>query len=301
MDDLRRNVDMGTRVAPLGLRFWDVATRSLVGDGLQVSAFPDGHARLTVQATMNASGVWVFHHLPGLAAFERALGPTGTTPARVDDDFWASPTLGGDTRAFVVHVEDRLGRFLPVSLTVTAPVRGLFSFAVPGGTGLPAGPGGAIPLFSAPSRKAPPGMAVLRAELATKPASAGAPTPPLPFALLRASLGSTALAWGLADRDGRATLLFPYPAATTGVGTPPPLPSRTWSITLAAHFTPPPAGAPRPERAALAATLTQPVIPLWKRWGTAAIDQVALPAVTLRFGEELAVASDDGEGSLWAR
>lgn len=299
MVELRSNIHIGTRVAPLGLRFWDVPARAYVGDGLEVTAFPSGHERLSVTASPSPSGVWVFHHLPGLAAFERALAPGATQPSAVDDQFWSSPDLGADTRPFAVRVTDKLGRYLPFEIPVDAPVKGIFAWPVPGATGLPAGPGGAIPLFPGPARKVPPGMAVLRADLSSPPATATDEPRPAAWALLRASLGASHLAWGLSDEEGRATLIFPYPAATSGVGTPPPLSSRTWDITLSAWHTPPAPDTDIPERAALSSVLAGPARPLWKQWGAGPADRVPLGAVQLRYGEELAVTTEGARGRLW--
>jgi hypothetical protein len=289
---LKRNVHIGTHVAPLGLRFWDITTRNYVGDGLDVTACPLGQDRRVVRATLNSSRIWVFHHLPGCSAFERALPPGITVPVAVDNAFWSSPALGADKRAYLVRVTDRLGRFVPVEFAVNAPVRELFKFTVPVATGLPAGPGAAVPLFPAAARRTSPGMAVIRADLV---APAGTGRRPLAWAVLRAAFGATTLAWALTDREGHATLMFPYPAATTGVGTPPPLPARTWNITLSAWFKPPTDEVP--EYAALDSVLAQPPIGLLKTLSPA----VPLGPVTLRFGEALAVKSDDAEGFLWAQ
>jgi hypothetical protein len=297
--DLPPRADVGTRVAPLGLRFWDLATRTFVGDDLDVTAFPQGHERLVSRASPSPSGVWGIHHLAGLAAFERALAPGARAPSPVDDAFWASPDLGGAPRPYVIRVTDPRRRFLPIEVVVPAPARWIFEWSVPGATRLPAGPGGAIPLFSSPARKAPPGMATLRADLSSPPTATDDKPRPAAWALVAASLGGSALAFGLSDAEGRATLFFPWPEASNGVDTAPPLTDRTWDLALSAWFDPPPPGEDAPPRAVLPAVLAQAPRTLFQKHGLAAADQVPLGAAQLRYGQELSVASSDGKGRLW--
>ena len=67
-------------VAPLGVRFRDVVTDTLVGDGLSVTVYPAAAPARRVTAQANRSGVYVVHHAPGLRAFEQGAG---------DSAFWA--------------------------------------------------------------------------------------------------------------------------------------------------------------------------------------------------------------------
>jgi hypothetical protein len=295
------HVAAGTRVAPLGLRFWDLTTRNFVADDLAVTAFPAGHPRLRVQAAVTRSGVWVFHHLPGLEGFERALTAGTSKPVVVDDAFWSDPELGGDKGQFVVQVQDTRSqqRFLPLELQIQAPVQGVFSWPVPGGIGFPAGPAGAIPLFSGPTRPTSAGMAMIRMDLHTPPAGLGGEARPAAWSLVRAALGATTLAWGLSDTMGRVALMFPHPSAPSGVGTPPPLPARTWDVTLTAWYKTPAPGSDIPPRGTLPAVLQQTQKVLYKKWGLVPADRVILGAIKLHYGEELIVKSDGGKGRLW--
>ena len=111
--------------------------------------------------------------------------------------------------------------------------------------------------------------------------------------------GGAPIAWGLADENGRVTLLFSTPGAPTGVGTPVPLPERTWDIQLDAWYSSPLPGATVSPRAVLPDALQQPARALYRKWGPTVADRVALAPVKLRFGQESIVKSDDGKGRLW--
>src|SRR5690242_5388935 len=110
-------VERLTRVTPLGLRFWDAATRQAVTEGLVVTAYPAPAGSLPTpsprpqtpgrEATVTPAGVYVFQHLPGLGAAERGAG---------DADFWHDPPV---TRSFTIEVVDLLGRFQAVSFGAT--------------------------------------------------------------------------------------------------------------------------------------------------------------------------------------
>src|SRR5207237_332264 len=123
-------------------------------DGLQVTAWPVNAPPLEKQARATAvatpSGALAFHALPGLREFERSA---------VDDPWDPRPP----TRKFQVEVVDPLGRFLPCRFSVSAPHKGLDLFA--DNSSPPLTQNGAVPLFSAPTRPIPAGLAVVRAEL----------------------------------------------------------------------------------------------------------------------------------------
>jgi hypothetical protein len=197
----------------LGIRFRDTATRQVVAAGLRVSATPAGAAAGTepVTAQANRSGVWTFHGLRNLRAFE--LGTEEFPEER-------SP-LGPPT--FRIEVQDAEGRFLPCAFNATASPKGLFQFTLDLS---PPWQGNDVPLFSAPSRPVPPGCAVIRASLvATLP---NKPVEPASWALLQASATvrnrrvQAVQALGIADRQGNVAIMFPWPELVTlAVGSPP--------------------------------------------------------------------------------
>jgi hypothetical protein len=69
-----------TRVAPLGLRFFDAVTQQVVG-GLAVTAWPAATPAQQMPLFANPSGVHVLQHAPGLRDFENGAG---------DEAFWAN-------------------------------------------------------------------------------------------------------------------------------------------------------------------------------------------------------------------
>src|SRR5262245_29516848 len=80
-----------TVTSPLGLRFWDSVTNTIIGQGLAVSAYPADDPTHEVPAISTRSGTYVLNHLPGLRAIEQGAG---------DAAFWA--TLP-PPRSFVVR------------------------------------------------------------------------------------------------------------------------------------------------------------------------------------------------------
>jgi hypothetical protein len=284
-------VDRLTRVAPLGLRFFDRASGRYVSD-LLVSArqnrpagVPSTHDRpLPLHA--NASGVFVLHGgVPSVRAFE-----VGRASAQPDADFWAdwpAPT------AYTLSVADPAGRFLPFSLVVSVPSRGLYQWLgeLDSPAELPVGqPLGDVALFSAPSRPAPEGMAVVRAELydplADRPAA---------WALLEVRHRGRLLGRGLADERGQVAAFVPYPTpvgfqpgSPPGVLSPPDVGAPgepTWTVTIRVGY---PLGRPTspgepPDLAAVIAQLQRPPANLWA--------DVALTRpfgeATLGFGQDL--------------
>ncbi len=269
-------LDMLTRLAPLGLRFMDDATAQPCGAGLDVSAYPPGQPWRRVQAQPNASGVYVFQHLPGLEAAERGAG---------DEAYWQA--ISALQKPFQVEVSDPRGRFLPVSLALMAPYKGVYSWLEPASLPSPAASAapGMIPLFAAPAHPIPPGMALLRADLAFP---SGAPAA---WTLLEAWFNGRRLGRSLADDQGRLVMFFAYPPLpdfASSVGSPAsssgpaplPLSAQTWPVELRAFNGLP--GSP-PAAPDLSALLVQAPVHLW-----ASLSPLQpLPPQDLPYGREL--------------
>ena len=167
---------------PLGIRFWDLTRDVAVSEGLQVTIRPPERPDLARQAFQTPSGIYAFRNLPGLRHVEASDPdlPAGVHP--VD----GSPPQG---QRFIVEVEDRLRRFLPVTFAVDLPHRGIYPtrpLGSPPGDGLPG-----FFLFSAPSRAILADTAVLRAQLVER--LPGGQTRPAAYAA-----GSSATAGGAA-------------------------------------------------------------------------------------------------------
>lgn len=264
-----------TRVASLGVRFWDAVSGSVIGDGLSVMAYPSANPTVTVPAYPNRSGTYVLQNVPGLRAIENGTG---------DTNFWRDlPT----SRPFVIEVIDRSWRFQPFSFTAGLPARGLFTWVC----GSPLSGAAMVPLYSSPTRPVPGGMAVLRADLWDPLAHV-----PASWAFLSASAAGQLLAGGFADFYGRVALIFPYPAPPGFVDAdspdaPPeivhaPLAQQQWSVQLEAAYAP---LFPVPSVPDLCATLTQRLATLW-------VDSTLTQPLTgamLTFGQELIVRSRD--------
>jgi hypothetical protein len=146
-----------------------------------------------------------------------------------------------------------------------------------------------VPLFSAPERVPPGGMAVLRAEL-WNPLARGGKGAPASYALVEARVAGAPTLRGLADASGRVALVFPTPAPTGepdgqgGTQPPPAFTSQKWDVGLRAFYAPVGEAPPLPD---LRAVFRQPLANLWSDEARS----VPLTRATLRFGQELVVRS----------
>jgi hypothetical protein len=227
-----------TRVAPLGLRFWDAATGVFITDGLSVQAVPELAAGTytgpPVQAFANRSGVFVFHHLPGLQESEFGAG---------DLAYWQAPP---PQKNYLVTVSDPLLRFLPFSFAAQAPTRQILVFACANGKPDPLPdnqPAGSLPLYSASGRPVPGGCAVIRALLERDPTN----PQPATWAVMEAYVKNVFVSRGISDERGQVSLYFPYPKIVlpNPMGNRPPLTAITWPVDIKVFSDPtPPAGDP---------------------------------------------------------
>lgn len=271
------------RQAPFGLRLWDPATGTQLIEGVEIDAHPRQHPYRTARAFVNPSGIYCVQDLPGLQTF---------THVEADDPTdWAAALRG-----YRVTMRDPLGRFLPAAFDADLPVRGLldpFLVASPPAGILPlpesppsppVEPPPRLPLFSAPSRPVPDAVAVVRAGLREFPSGR-----PAAWCLLQASIGGTAVGLGLADAEGRATILFPYPAPPKRTLTSPPMPRNDfrWTLTLSAYYRPRPADAAVPEIPDLADLLAQMDSP--RRLLESLSPPQAMPPLPLEYGLPLTV------------
>ena len=146
-----------------------------------------------------------------------------------------------------------------------------------------------VPLYSAPTRSASGGMAVVRAEL-WDPLARGGRGAPAAYALLEATVAGWPTLRGVADSAGRVAVVFPYPepsGADDGQGgrlPPPAFASQEWEVGLRAFYAP---QAEVPALADVAAVFAQPAANLWSDEALSA----PLTQATLRFGQELIVRS----------
>jgi hypothetical protein len=234
-DTLQRN-------AALGLRFRDVAAGTSLVDGLVVEVFPRANPHARRRALPNPGGVYVAHALAGLRAFE-FHETTGDDPV---DEPWRAAHAGSPPLAagYRIEVRDPRGRFLPVAFDADLPARGLLAWLAPWLS--PPQPGAlpgvspssppllfdGIPLFSAPSRPPPEPLAVVRAQM--REAGSGRVAA---WTLLGVEIGGDAVGLGLADREGRVAVHFPYPEPPRApLSSPPEARSDfRWTVGLTAY------------------------------------------------------------------
>lgn len=253
-----------TRTALLGVRPWDGATGRAVTEGLTLTEVRNG-----VRAVANRNGVFVFHDLPGLRASSFGAG---------DDGFWASPPAHAQ---LVLELSDEQRRYLGFRFDADAPLRGLLAQscgpASPPDVEIPG-----VPLFSAPSRILPGGLAAVRADLWNLDADA-----PAAWAVLEIEAAPGVTARGVADELGRVLVLLAYPEPPWQTGSPPPtavaLSAQTWTLGLSLRHDPAALGAAAAAPPDLCAVLSQP-----PATALAALSPpVALSAATLTFGQPL--------------
>ncbi|MCC6176237.1 MAG: hypothetical protein IT305_13100 [Chloroflexi bacterium] len=150
-----RVLDVVTMLAPLGVRYWDEVTQSVVDRGLIVEAYPAGAPRLRVAGQVNLSGIYVFHHLSWLREIERRSG---------DAALWDSVLSPEMRPIYVVEIHDSERRYLSLQFKVPAPWPKVYTGSIDV-MGQPTARPPGLPFLNSPTRSAPPGMGVLRAEL----------------------------------------------------------------------------------------------------------------------------------------
>lgn len=282
MIDAFQLMERQTIVAPLGLRFHDAATGATVADGLMVVVYRASNPTRRVSAFPNRTGTFVLHHAPGLRR-ELELGAG-------DEDYW---TKLPPPKPFVVEVRDTARRFLPFTFEVKLPARGIYRWELGPQGSPPPEEERSVPLYSAPTRRPAPGMAVIRMDLwdalADKPAA---------WAVVEALIDAPPVTVrGFADERGRVALVFPYPEPPPLTqGSPPQSPpaagspsftQQIWTIHLAARYV-----SRRTTAQALPDlrdTLAQGSADLW-----ADSERTRpLTEIALRYGRELVVQSHD--------
>jgi hypothetical protein len=194
-------LDRLTMVTPLGVRFQDATTGEVIADGLSVAAHPINQPNARRDLFVNRRGVYVLRHAPGLRDVENGAG---------DSDYWNNLPAKKD---FVIEVRDGQSRFVPFQFVVGLPVEWNQAVSPPPAIK-------SMPLYSAPTRTAPAGMAVVRADLWDP--TRGDSGEVAPSVVLELYDNDRMVARGIADEYGKIALLFPYPAPRSfAVASPP--------------------------------------------------------------------------------
>ena len=276
----------------LGIRFWDPASGTAITDGLEVTARPAERPHLRRKAFQTASGIYAFGNLPGLRGLETSDPglPAGAHPL---------PASPPQMYRFVIDVNDRLGRFLPVSFQVNLPYQGIYPTRPAGSPPGPALPG--FFLFSAPSRRTLSGLAVVRAQLVER--LGPTETRPAKHAVVEVLAPDQTIWLGIADAHGAVAVIFPYPSFATSVApqSPPSHPgemrAQSWGITVRVHYRQ--ASQAKPDSIAelpdLGAILAQPAAQLWL--SRAGLGQPYL-STRLVFGQPVTLQTA-GTSELW--
>ena len=223
----------------LTVKFRDVHLDEPVTDGLAVRVVVAQSDR-SFPAVRTTSGVYTVRSLPGLGPWQtRAVDESG-----LEEQVTVRPF------PVTVDVRDELRRFLPCVIKALLPrdtLLGLDVGSPPSSLSPlspPAGEDAAIPLYSAPTRPVPAGMAVVRASLVTP---AGAPAA---YAALEVfPEDGVEPVRGVADERGQLAVLLRYPAPRRRLGSPPTatkqsLASSTWNVGLQAYLPRLPPGTP---------------------------------------------------------
>ena len=226
-----------TIFTPLGIRFWDPVRDTQVSDNLKVTARPLGRLGPVTTASRTASGVYAFNGLAGLHDIEF---PKGNTV------FERSPP---EAKRFVVEVSDRLRRFLPLAFCVDLPLpykgvlfngvgcETILSGRPPTWLKMDRPPG--LCLFSAPTRAASPGLAVVRATLVEGKTGKSAS-----HVVLEVKVKQGKRWFGVADARGCIAVIFPYPKFAAQLSLSPPathqipLYEHQWDVEIRVRYSP---------------------------------------------------------------
>jgi hypothetical protein len=204
--------------AALALYFTDSATGQAVSDGIWVRAwgFDPANPQITRRADEAEkspnSGIYGFRTLPGLEGYQ------------------IGEEMAAGSLAFIVRIEDRLGRYLPQTQRYDLP---LAQPAVQ-----------PVALYPTSNQPAPTGYAAIRGQLLRTTAPAGDPPPtvtvegPAHWAQVTITippdgLGNPAVdVTGQADGQGAVVIMIPYPMIAANVL----LTEATWIISSAVAY-----------------------------------------------------------------
>lgn len=217
-----------SRVAPLGIRFWDAVTCSTIGAGLVVTAHRADRPGRRFNLILNRTDTFVLQNVQPEVEFGAG-----------DQAYWNSLLA---PRIWVIDVTDQTNRFLPFSFEALAPHRSLFQWTF----NSPPDVGPLVPLFSAPTRPISGGYGVLRANLhaETQFDPLTEQYAPAAWAMIEAWYQGVCLGRGLANEQGTLLLPLPYPEPISPINASPlspPQPPRSltdqhWPIELQAFY-----------------------------------------------------------------
>jgi len=272
-------IDRLTRVAPLGMRFFDAVTQKAVV-GLAVTARATSNPARQIPMFATPSGVYVLQNVPALREFENGIG---------NEAFWThmpAPQL------YRIAIDDPRGQFLPCTLNVAVPTHNLFEWTC-GPAASPPEPGdGDVPLFSTPTRGVPDGMAVLRADLYDAASDA-----PAIRAVVDVRYEGRRLGRGIADERGCVCVIFPYPPPVdflplSPLGTGAALWEQQWTLQVSIGYAPVPPLAGALDLCAALDQLASAPAQAWAVWDGLA-GTLILTEAMLKYRQELILRTLD--------
>lgn len=218
-------LEMDADRAAVGFRFWDPTEDQPITSGLQVTARIAGSGWPVTPAALTRSGVYAFFERAGaLVRFPPVASPPSSPPA---------------ARVWMEVVDPDL-RFLPVGLHLDPHVlRAAAGSASPPLATIspPSTTSRVFYLFSAPTRPRRAPWSAVRGQLVDTNEQ------PCRNALIQASMSGYGSYYGLSDREGRFSILFPQPTFQPGVFRSPygpalPPGEQAWSVTLSVRHQP---------------------------------------------------------------
>ncbi len=278
-----RIIETVTRVAPLGVRFYDRVTKQIIS-GLTVTASGASNPSRKLALFPNSAGVYILQNVPGLRDFEQGTG---------DADFWSRVPAA---LPYTVAVSDAGGQFLPFSFKVDLPVKRLFVWNCEPLASPEEPSSGDVPLFSTPRRPIPTGYTVVRADLYDPIADR-----PGAWAVVDVRYAGRLLGRGVADARGCLSVPLTYPPPVdfeplSPMVTGAPLTEQTWQVELQVWYVSNEATAV-PDLCMVLNQLNAPQAHAWASWdGLSATHE--LTEATLAYGRELILRTNAGGSPL---
>lgn len=227
----------------LGIRFWDRLLNQPVVDGLHVRA-----QRLSDDRSRRLGRVVVGHPVPGGVIAFAGLHSAELVAIDPESQSWPAMPL---PRLVAIDLVDRQRRYLPLSFVARVPPDGPGPFKGRGSwLSTPllyppslAGEEPGVYLWAAPGYPAPPGRAVIHAQLVVGEAEH---PPPASYALVEVTQISNGPGGGpasplryagIADENGILTLALPYPSLPDPPdGVYPALQSQTFLLRVEVYY-----------------------------------------------------------------
>ncbi len=208
-----------------GIRFWDPALDSQIGEGLRVVLYPQENTRKKTLAYRTRSNVYTFSSIPGMILHET-----------VADEELASPSA---TKNFIVEVNDLRNRYNSAAFSVELPLPYNGIFLVDDDSASPSDAPRGFNLYSSINRLPASQFTFLRGELINRSTEE-----PAAHALIQVENEQRFSWYGLADENGKFAVMLPYPLLDISFGSSPPtsdgvrLFERTWTVSVSVMYEP---------------------------------------------------------------